>query len=162
MLNCQVTVCHDQEASTGPEGAKRLAEHLRLVGRQVDHAVRDHDVDRFAGDQRSRLPQKVRVLFGSQPFAARSHRLLSQVLVEAVQVEPQVLDLPFAKLDVVKPQPVADNVLVLTSQRQHLVVAVDADDSTCRTHHLRRDVANLSAAGTKIEHRFAEIGRAHV
>ena len=41
----------DREATAGLEHAERLAEHRGLVGRQVDHAVREDDVDGAVGDR---------------------------------------------------------------------------------------------------------------
>ena len=39
------------EPTAGFEHAKRLAEHLFLVGDEVDHAIRDHDVGGVVGDR---------------------------------------------------------------------------------------------------------------
>ena len=44
----------DGEPPAGPEHTGGLAKHLRLVAREVDHAVGDHDVDGVVG-QRDRL-----------------------------------------------------------------------------------------------------------
>jgi len=44
----------DADPAARPEHARDLGQHCRLVDRQVDHAVRDHDVDRV-GRQRDLL-----------------------------------------------------------------------------------------------------------
>ncbi len=47
------TTSDDADPAARLENARDLGEHRRLVGREVDHAVRDHDVDRL-GRQRER------------------------------------------------------------------------------------------------------------
>ena len=41
----------DGEAAAGAQHARGLAEDLRLVGGEVDHAVGDHDVDARVGQR---------------------------------------------------------------------------------------------------------------
>ena len=45
------TSSSEVEPAARTQHAERLAQHLRLVGREVEHAVRQDDVDRRAGDR---------------------------------------------------------------------------------------------------------------
>ena len=54
LLGRQAVLGHDvgdAHAAAGPQDAGDLAEHRRLVGRQVDHAVADDDVDRLGRER---------------------------------------------------------------------------------------------------------------
>ena len=45
--------------------------------------------------------------------------------------------------------------LVFLRQSQHRVICIDTNYATMWSHNLRRDVANLSGAGTEIKHHIA-------
>ena len=58
----------DREPAAGAQRARRGAEHARLVGREVDDAVGDHDVD-AAGLDRRLLDQPVEEREVAEPGA---------------------------------------------------------------------------------------------
>jgi hypothetical protein len=90
-----------------------------------------------------------------QIFVGVAHRILCQPFLEFVQVQAQVLNLPLAELDVVVAQRVADRPLVFTSEMQHRLVEVYADDSPGPSDLLCTDVADLPSAGAQVQNHLS-------
>ena len=72
----------DREAPTGAQDPRRLAEHRGLVGREVDHAVGDHDVDRGVGERNvlDRALQELDVLDAGLALVAPASSSISSVM----------------------------------------------------------------------------------
>ena len=155
-------VAHD----VADDGATALAEHaenflekLMLGARldEIEHAVRDHDIDGISGDERRHGAQFLSTRVGGEERVRVMNRIGLQVCVQFFQIERQVLDAALAELHVLKADGLADDGRVFARHGEHVVVHVHADDAARRPNDLRGDETNFSRAAAEVEHRLARL-----
>ena len=143
-------------ASHALEHAEDLANQLRLLARadKVEDAVRHHDVDGVVGDERFLAPQLRTEVFQRGEVDRVVDRILAEIAIDAILVEPQVLNLAAPELDVRVAHGLRHRWSCLPRQLERLVVRVDADHASRRTDHLSGDEADLSRAAAQVENRI--------
>ena len=124
---------------------------LLLVAHQVEHAVRHHDVYAGVWDQRSLAAQAGLLDFEGVHIIRAEDGVDLEPGLYRLEVERQILDPRPAKLHVPPADAAPYLILEAPRQPQHLRVHVDADHSPLRTDHLAGDIADLPAAGPKVE-----------
>jgi len=100
-------------------------------------------------------PQFLRKFIGAEERSSVGNRPRFQFLIELLEIECEVLDATFSKLDVRVANPLRHNRCVRARDLQHLVGHVYADHAPVGTDYLRRDKADLAGAAPEIEHRLA-------
>ena len=90
-----------------------------------------------------------------QQLVDSSHGSSTEILLETIEVELQVLDAPAAKLDIGIAQAFRHNWRVAPSDFEHFRCHVDTDYPPPGTDRLGSDKANFPGAATEIENRFA-------
>lgn len=94
---------------------------------------------------------------GAQEAVGLGDGVLTQLGLEAFQVEGQVLDSALAELDVGVAEPFGGGGCVAAGDCQHFVGHVHADVAAVEPHDLGGDEADLARAATQVEHRLARL-----
>ncbi len=139
------------------EDAVDLVEELLLeaVLHQVEHAIRDDHVHRVVRDHGLVAPQFVRPLFDREQALDAVDRGRGDLLLEAIEVERQILDPAAPELDVGKAGALGHDRRIAPRHLEHVRRHVDTDHPPLGPDHLRGDEADLARAATEIEHRLS-------
>ena len=137
-------------------------EKLRLQRRvhEVQHAVGNDHVHAVGGDEWMLHAQFVGEFVGLEKCIGAVDGARFQFSVEFFQIEREILDAAFAKLDVGIADALRDDGRVAACDFEHVVGHIHADNAPLRADHLRGDEANFPRAAAEIEHglAFADIG----
>src|SRR6516165_1911611 len=147
----------DGDAPTSLEHAEYLREQLPSIlwSNQVQHAVGNDAVHAFTPDEWLLAPQAFFKRTQDEPALLIAHRITSQLFGQQIQIELQVLDHPTAECDVGITQSVDHRAEMSACESQHLLIAIDTDDTASRAHDLRGNVTDFAATGAEIEYRVA-------
>ena len=156
-----LTISRDRDPPAGLEYAEDLPHQLflLLIGYQVQHAVRDNQID--GGIRNQWLFPTLAGLPCPEFGIALSvnDRMLPQMSIEGLDIQGEILDIALQKADAIPAELPRHVGLVLARQREHVVIHVHPDDPPLWPDQLRRQVTDLAAAAAEIEH---DIARLHV
>ncbi len=102
-------------------------------------------------------PQFLRHFFRRKKRNGVGNGMTSQLPVQSLQIERQILNAPFAKLHIRESQTAGHDRSVAARDLQHIVGHVDADDFPLRADNLRGDETDFSRPAAQIEDGFARV-----
>ena len=147
----------DHHPAAPLENAMHLLEEHGFGPRidQVEYAVAHDDVNGGCRDRWMLSSLACFPLLDGIEVVGGSDRVSLETSFEPTVIKSEILNLALMELDVVIAERVSDRRSMLFSECQHVVVHVDANDTTFGPHDLRRDVANLAPTASEIQNRLS-------
>src|SRR4030095_6383781 len=122
---------------------------------EVQHAIRDDNIDGFARNEWMLHAQLASEFFSGEEGVGTGDRARTQFCIKLLEIEPEILNPAFAKLDIGIADSLRDNRCVTPRDLEHRIGHIHADYGTFGTDDLRGDEANLPGAASEIKHGFA-------
>lgn len=150
----------DDGAATVAKDAEDFVEKAAFGGGfdEVEHAIRDDDIDGFGGDEGFVGAEGVGDGVGSEVVSDRggcSDGGLREARREFVDVEGEILNSALAKLHVGVAETLGDDGRVAAGDLEHVIGHVDPDDTSRTPHDLGGDEADFASAAAEVEDGFA-------
>lgn len=124
---------------------------------EVEDAVGNDDVDGFIGDERGIIAELGCDDFAGEVVFDSGDGIGGELFVKGLEVELEVLDAAFDKLDVRVADVFGDDGGVAVGDFEHVIGHVDADHFAFGSHDLGGDEADFSGAGAEVENGFAGV-----